>query len=136
MTVTEQPVKPGGFVARYLRTRRTRQEANMPDTVTTTETTDTTLVLMQFLTQGGAVVELHKHTYAARTDIRGYALPAGERRTVNGVNWRCLGCGSRGGQGRYGLGPGGYEGWDLSEPRNDANEHAGTCRAMWKPEGN
>ncbi|MEV8523167.1 hypothetical protein AB0451_03265 [Streptomyces sp. NPDC052000] len=113
--------------------RRHREDSPMPEIVTT-ETTATPAVLMRFLTQGGAVVELHKHTYAARTDIRGYALTAGERRTVDGVNWRCLGCGSQGGQGRYGFGPGGYEGWDLYEPRSDANEHASACRAMPKPQ--
>jgi|HubBroStandDraft_6_1064221.scaffolds.fasta_scaffold11889_4 hypothetical protein len=60
--------------------------------------------LMRFLTLGGAVVELHRDTRTGRH------------------RWECLGCEKADMP---------YE--TATAARDDANEHAGICRAMPKP---
>ncbi|MFF9287533.1 hypothetical protein [Streptomyces griseosporeus] len=114
-----------------------RKEATMPETpttVTTTPQTDTDVV-MRFLTQGGATVELHHQVRTVRhiAGRPGYLLPDNQSRTSHGFNWRCLGCGSIGGGGPYGMGYHHFDEYEPNESRDEANEHAAQCRAMPKP---
>jgi hypothetical protein len=115
--------------------RKSVQEASpAPAAEAATDTTDDN-VLMRFLTQGGATVELHRQTKAVRT-MPGSSctvLPDGEFRIADGFNWRCHGCNGTGGHGRYGMGPGHFDEYQISEARTEANTHATTCRAMPKP---
>ena len=72
-------------------------------------------VVLRFLTQGAATVELHRDQWD--TSYR--------------FNWRCLGCNTVGGGGPYGLQqPRGYIESEPTESRHDANQHATACRAM------
>jgi hypothetical protein len=108
----------------------------MTDTTTTqTPTPQTSDVVMQFLTQGGATVELHQQTRTVNWQYGqpGYLIGNGETRVSNGYNWRCLGCDSIGGGGRYGMGARHFDEGQLPECRDEANAHATTCRAMPKP---
>ena len=76
----------------------------MTDTTTTqTPAPQTSDVVMQFLTQGGATIELHQQTRTVNWQYGqpGFLIGNGETRVSNGFNWRCLGCGSIGGGGRY-----------------------------------
>src|SRR5690606_20137778 len=75
----------------------------MTDTTTTQTSTPQTDVVMQFLTQGGATVELHQQARTVNWQYGqpGFLIGNGETRVSNGFNWRCLGCGSIGGGGRY-----------------------------------
>lgn len=114
-----------------------RKETPVPDT-TTTETSTTQTddnVLMRFLTQGGATVELHHQDKRVRTMPHSSVtvMPDGETRMSHGYNWRCLGCGAIGGGGRYGMGDNHFDQHQLGEARDEANSHATTCRAMPKP---
>lgn len=92
-------------------------------------------VVMRFLTVGGATVELHHQTRTVNYQYGrpGYLIGNGETRVSHGYNWRCLGCGSTGGGGRYGMGSRHFEDLQLSECRDEANQHATTCRAMPRP---
>lgn len=104
----------------------------MPNT-TATETaapkTDDS-VLMWFLTQGGATIELHRQDREMRTDLWGHIIiPEGETRTSHGFNWRCLGCDA---VGRH-LSDSHYDEYEPRESRRDANDHASKCRAMPRP---
>ncbi|WP_372344704.1 hypothetical protein [Streptomyces sp. KL116D] len=112
-----------------------RKEAAMPETVTDPTKTEPN-VLMRFLTQGGATVELHRQERRVRTRMgaSSYLLPNDETRVSNGFNWRCLGCDSNGGRGRYGLGDGHFDETQQNDARDEANDHAERCRAMPKPE--
>lgn len=95
-----------------------------------------TSVVMQFLTQGGATVELHHQTRTVNylPGQPGHLMSDGEKRVSNGYNWRCLGCGSIGGGGRYGMGARHFDEYQLPECRDEANTHATACRAMTRPE--
>jgi hypothetical protein len=92
-------------------------------------------VVMRFLTQGDATVELHQQTRTVnyRYGQPGYLLPDGETRVSDGYNWRCLGCGAIGGGGRYGMGARHFDAGQLSECRDEANTHATACRSMPRP---
>ena len=109
-----------------------------PMTSTTTETsppqTDDNVV-MRFLTQGGATVELRRQTRTVNYQYGnpGYLLGNGQTRVSNGFNWRCLGCNAIGGGGRYGFGDNHFDEYMPEKSRTEANEHAATCRAMPKP---
>ncbi|MFF7190516.1 hypothetical protein ACFZAR_36095 [Streptomyces sp. NPDC008222] len=106
------------------------------DTISETPAQETANdVVMRFLTQGGATVELHHQDKRVRT-LPGSSvqvMPNGETRISHGFNWRCLGCGDIGGGGRYGLGDRHFDRFQKDEARNEANQHATTCRAMPKP---
>lgn len=108
-----------------------RKETAVPETTTQTETD----VLMRFLTQGGAVVELHSQVRRVRTHAGAgrYLLPDGETRISEGFNWRCLGCEATGGGGRYGLGDGHFDETQQRDARDEANAHAKGCQSMKKP---
>lgn len=111
--------------------RTRRKETPMPET-TTTATDD---VVMRFLTQGGAVVELHRQDRTVRHSLGRptYLLANGKTRTSHGFNWRCLGCDEIGGGGRYGLGDNHFDEHEPNDSRDEANKHADQCRAMPKP---
>lgn len=117
-------------------TRRARQETPTPEPVTAAETDapqDDDNVLMRFITQGGATVELHRQDRTVRTQAGSvYALPNGTSRLSHGFNWRCLGCDLIGGGGRYGLGGRHFDETQKFEARNEANQHATDCRALPK----
>lgn len=134
MTTATQTARPEGFVARYLRTRRTRQETTMPETTVTTETTATPTVLMQFRTQGGAVVELRAHRFRTNYTWKGRPYVGDEYYDVDGYNWRCLGCDKQGNARAYSTLSEPYLPMEDDKARDDANKHAATCRAMPKPE--
>jgi hypothetical protein len=104
-----------------------------PATEATSQTSND--VVMRFLTQGGATVELHRQTRTVNylPGQPGYLMPNNEKRVSNGFNWRCLGCNTIGGGGRYGLQDRHYDEDYLTTSRAEANTHATTCRAMPKP---
>lgn len=118
---------------RALLTRRPKQ-TSMPETTTIETDKPTDDVVMRFLTQGGATVELHRQDRRVRTlpgdSVR--VMADGQTRISNGFNWRCLGCDAIGGGGRYGLGDRHFDEHKPSESRTQANEHAETCRSMPK----
>jgi hypothetical protein len=92
-------------------------------------------VVMRFLTQGGATVELHRQDRTVRT-LPGNSvqlMAGGQTRISHGSNWRCLGCDAIGGGGRYGLGDRHFDFNQKEQARDEANTHANTCRAMPKP---
>ncbi len=111
-----------------------RKDPTMTDTTAQTETI-TDDVVMRFLTQGGATVELHRQDYRLRTKPFNSIelLPNGESRISHGFNWRCLGCNAIGGGGRYGLNERHFDEHKPEESRDEANAHAANCRAMPKP---
>lgn len=83
-------------------------------------------VVMRFLTQGGAPVELHTETFRrpfnSRRDENGHWIHDWE--PAQGFNWRCTGCHTVGDD---------YSAYNESKPdrsRDEANAHAGQCRAM------
>lgn len=97
-----------------------------------TETT-TAAALMQFLTVGGAVVELREHRFTTLFTTyrgRGHTAPDRAKGDVDGFAWSCQGCG---GSGRDALFDGQYLPGERQKARDDANEHAHACRAMPRP---
>lgn len=116
-----------------------RKDTQAPDTTAAAETTETDVpaaddnILMRFITQGGATVELHHQDRTVRTHAGSvYALPDRQTRVSHGFNWRCLGCDLIGGGGRYGLGSHHFDETQKFEARNEANQHATDCRALPK----
>lgn len=90
-------------------------------------------VLARFLTQGGAVVDLHRQEWK----VYHYATqftPA-EMVEKRGFNWRCLGCDAIGGGDLHSWDGRGYEEREPRESRQAANEHATECRALPRPGG-
>ena len=116
----------------------TRRKNTTPvDTAETANTAQqpTDDVVMRFLTQGGATIELHRQDYCLRT-MPGNSvqlMPNNETRISHGFNWRCLGCDAIGGGGKYGLNERHFDEYRPNESRTEANEHAANCRAMPKP---
>lgn len=110
--------------------RRNVKENAMTETTATTDATPTDDVLMRFLTQGGATVELRNLQYRTRLDGRGYWTE--KWWDVSGTNWTCLGCGVTGRGGTTG-GEAGYSITESGRARDEANGHAETCRAMPRP---
>lgn len=115
-----------------------RKDTPMTDTTETTTTTAPQTsgdVVMWFLTQGGATVELHRQTRTVNYQYGspGYLIGDGQTRTSEGFNWRCFGCGAIGGGGRYGFGGSHFDEYAPDKSRSEANDHAATCRAMPKP---
>ncbi|MGW0904999.1 hypothetical protein [Streptomyces sp. NPDC002853] len=85
-------------------------------------------VLMQFLTRGGASVELYEKAWT----VHRYATPGRSAHDFDrtGFQWICRGC-DAGGRDRE-------LGWGYAEntpvkSRDEANAHAEKCRAMPKP---
>lgn len=111
-----------------------RKDPTMTDTTTQAEKT-TDDVVMRFLTQGGATVELRRQIRTVNYEHGrpGYLLGNGQTRTSNGFNWQCLGCNAIGGGGRYGFGDNHFDEYAPEKSRTEANEHAAGCRAMPKP---
>ena len=109
-----------------------RRPTNDLENPMATETPATGNVLMRFLTQGGATVELHTHAY--RTHYNGLGHWTAELSDVTGSNWRCLGCDTRGRIGFQGYGSSeyGYSETEADKARDEANKHAGECRSMPK----
>lgn len=102
--------------------RLTRQNpTNEENTVPKTDDHD---VLMRFLTQGGAVVELYPHTWTEHLAARSVKH--------GGFQWECRGCGAFGGPGTfdYEKAAKGYSEREPNKSRDDANAHADTCRSM------
>ena len=90
-----------------------------------------TEVLMRFLTQGGATVELYEHSWTERYPATKYSNAHSYDRT--GFQWRCGGC-DTGGPHSYDS-RAGYHESTPSESRQAANAHAAGCRAMPMPGG-
>jgi hypothetical protein len=91
--------------------------------------------LMQFLTQGAAVVEVRSHRFRTRYTWQGRPFVSDEVREVDGFTWKCLGCGKRGSGGRGPFSDGEpYLDNEGDQARDDANAHAASCRAMPKPQ--
>lgn len=92
-----------------------------------------TSILMRFLTLGGATVELRADHFTTRWHpLRGCPDIVVKPYEVDGFTWECLGCDTVDrGNGR-GYGKRGYLPRDRKEARDDANEHADTCRSMPK----
>jgi hypothetical protein len=110
-----------------------RKETPMPETpATATETPAPQAddnALMRFLTIGGATVRVHKTRFITRW-AGGPPFAAAKPYEINGFQWTCDGCGAYGREGET------YKDRNFRqvvEAREDANEHASTCRAMPKP---
>lgn len=91
---------------------------------TSAKSTDSDVV-MRFLTQGGATVELCRDQFTRRH---------GPTRSTNGYAWTCLGCGTVGSGLPYPV----YDEYnylpnEYGKARDDANSHATSCRSMPKP---
>lgn len=89
--------------------------------------------LMQFLTIGGAVVELRQHRFTTLYTTyrgRGYLAPDAKKGEVDGFAWSCHGCGGSGRDARF---DGQYLPGERQKARDDANAHAHACRAMPRP---
>ena len=113
-----------------------RKDTPMTSTITQTSAPQTDdNVVMRFLTQGGATVELRRQNRTVNYlyGQPGYLIGNGETRVSNGFNWRCLGCDDIGGGGRYGFGDKHFDEDHPSRSRDEANAHASSCRAMPKP---
>lgn len=107
-----------------------------PMTSTTTETTAPQTgdnVVMRFLTQGGATIELRSHTFRTRYLAKGRPYIGDQSRTVDGYRWECLGCETIGRPSPGSPFDTDYLPNEREKARNDANQHAATCRAMPKP---
>lgn len=115
------------LLPRLTRQPRTTEETTVPDTTIDTHTS--TEVIMRFLTQGGAVVELYPHQWA-ELQVRNK-----ERIWVDctGFEWRCTGCDMTGNRKRLKLSDIGYQEREPRDSRTDANFHADSCRAMPRP---
>ncbi|MFJ7269396.1 hypothetical protein ACIQV3_22590 [Streptomyces sp. NPDC099050] len=99
----------------------------MPETATTPADTDP---IMQFLTIGGAVVELRAHRFMTRYSWKGRPYVGDTQYETDGFRWSCLGCDKQGGPNIF---EHDYLSTERDEARNDANDHAETCRAMPRP---
>ena len=86
---------------------------------------------MRFLTVGGAAVEVRSHTFRTRYTFQGRPFGSDTYRTCDGYRWECLGCNTIGTP--YGFGDHDYLDTEADKARDDANDHASTCRAMPKP---
>lgn len=88
-------------------------------------------VIMRFLTQGGAPVELYRHQW---TETH-YGTKSTPRKSLDrkGFEWRCNGCDMTGATKNTRMGGAGYSEREPRKSRDDANAHAGTCRAMPHP---
>ncbi|WP_035796461.1 hypothetical protein [Kitasatospora mediocidica] len=80
----------------------------------------------QYLTVGGATVELRSHRFS--TNYTGRGRLGDSWHEVDGFTWKCLGCDTRGGTGFLSQEP--YLPTERKLANNDANSHAETCRAM------
>lgn len=103
----------------------------MPETVTAAETTNA--VVMRFLTQGGAVVELRTLRFRTNYTWQGRPYVSDDYHEVDGFTWRCFGCDKRGNAGDIASLPEPYLPDEDGQARDDANKHAAACRAMPKP---
>lgn len=88
-------------------------------------------IVMRFLTQGGATVEVRSHRFQTRYTHRGrpnvYSFDSSKTRTVDGYRWTCRGCGTCG---EIGISDYNYLDTEEGRARDDANAHAASCRAM------
>lgn len=112
---------------RILRRPATDLENLMSTEIATVDEKPATRILMQFLTQGGATVDLYKHAWT----IHQYG--GGEQREPlrwSGFQWVCQGCDQAGKDHSLGWG---YAETEPNDSREAANAHAAECRAMPKP---
>ena len=107
--------------------RRRTEETTVTDTATTTDKTAND-VLMRFLTQGGATVELYSTRFVTRWR-GGPPFAAATPYEINGFQWKCAGCGAYGREGETYDDPN-YR--TEKEAREAANGHAGACWSMPK----
>lgn len=106
-----------------------RKETTVPETATAETPAPSRDVVMQFLTQGGATVDLYRRAWSAFYYARANAKDVDFR----GFQWQCNGCDTTGAAGRYRLQTDGYDEHEPRESREHANEHAEKCRALPKP---
>ncbi len=88
-------------------------------------------VLVQFLTLGGADVDLYEYRFETRYLPIGRPY-VGDVRTVDGFRWQCRGCGE---VGQPALFTTDYLPKELPEARTHANSHASACRSKPRPSG-
>jgi hypothetical protein len=96
----------------------------------------TSNIAMQFLTQGGARVEIRNHRFSTRYLPTGRPYVGDEAHDVDGFTWKCLGCDADGktdGNRAVFWDYGRYLPGERDDARRDANQHADKCRAMPKP---
>ncbi|WP_187368119.1 hypothetical protein [Nonomuraea terrae] len=89
-----------------------------------------TTLVARFVTLGGAMVDLDRQRFTTTFDHRGAPYGASKPYEIDGYNWRCHGCGSYGREGDTYHDPGFRR---EQEAREDANDHAGMCRAVPRP---
>lgn len=109
---------------------RRREDTPMPETTREAPVQPSQAVLMQFRTRGDAVVDLYKHAWTERWPETENCLARTNNYT--GFNWTCRGCDLIG-KG-HDLRDDGYSQFDLNQARRAANEHAGACWSMPKPD--
>jgi len=83
--------------------------------------------VLTFVTVGGALVEVTDHVFTTTYTAEGRPF-GGPPRRCHGYRWTCRGCTVQGE-------PGGWHDWNYLDcerrrARDDANEHAASCRAM------
>lgn len=115
-----------------------RKDTAVTDTTTpqTAEQPATDNVAMQFLTQGGARVEVYNHRFMTRYLPTGRPYVGDEAYEVDGFTWKCLGCDANGktdGHMPAFHDYGRYLPNEKTDARRDANKHADKCRALPKP---
>lgn len=91
-------------------------------------------VIARFLTLGGATVELRATRFTTHYTHQGRPYVSDTAHEVNGFTWYCHGCDDNGYNSNSLLyGETQYLPSEADRARNDANGHAGTCRAMPNP---
>jgi hypothetical protein len=114
----------------------TRRQDKTPETKTTAQAPTQQPanaddnVLMRFLTQGGAAIELRRHEFKTNYTYKGRPYVGDDWYLVNGFKWTCLGCGKSGGPTLFETK---YLPSEGDEARDHANQHATDCRAMPRP---
>ncbi|MFF4777655.1 hypothetical protein ACFY05_32990 [Microtetraspora fusca] len=87
-------------------------------------------VVARCITAGATTVDVYETTFKTGYDAHGKWL-GGERREVDGFNWRCLGCNEVGkADESYYIGKG-YR--DQREAKNEAQTHANGCSFLPRP---
>lgn len=111
-----------------LNRRRNTQTDTGPTPATETVAEPASNVVMRFLTQGGAVVRVYPTRFVTRW--AGGPPFAAEPHEIGGFQWKCDGCLAYGREGET------YKDRNYrerEEARDEANEHADTCRALPQP---
>ncbi|ESQ01825.1 hypothetical protein B590_30118 (plasmid) [Streptomyces sp. PVA_94-07] len=109
---------------------RHKETPMSPEPAAAEELASAPAVRMQFVTQGGADVNLYDHTFETRYLPRGRPDVGHGFRTVDGYRWKCMGCEL---VGKVSIFDENYLPNELDKARTDANDHAANCRSKPKP---